>query len=100
MDRIGGRAWTSDRHFGVPFDIGCDFASLCRSNCQRQTRGEIARMPTEHGRGWHPLTAFLSDPAKNPGTIRERATGTLAGTHKLLFRFRPRGSVEKRREKS
>lgn len=23
MDRIGGRAWTSDRHFGVPFDIGC-----------------------------------------------------------------------------
>lgn len=23
MDRIGGRAWTSNRHFGVPFDIGC-----------------------------------------------------------------------------
>ncbi|TPM27933.1 NAD(P)/FAD-dependent oxidoreductase [Mesorhizobium sp. B2-3-4] len=23
MDRVGGRAWTSDRHFGVPFDIGC-----------------------------------------------------------------------------
>ncbi|MEJ6784181.1 flavin monoamine oxidase family protein [Aminobacter sp. Piv2-1] len=23
MDRIGGRAWTSDAHFGVPFDIGC-----------------------------------------------------------------------------
>ena len=23
MDRIGGRAWTSQRHFGVPFDIGC-----------------------------------------------------------------------------
>ncbi|RUZ62344.1 FAD-dependent oxidoreductase, partial [Mesorhizobium sp. M7A.F.Ca.CA.002.06.1.1] len=23
MDRIGGRAWTSDQHFGVPFDIGC-----------------------------------------------------------------------------
>lgn len=23
MNRIGGRAWTSDRHFGVPFDIGC-----------------------------------------------------------------------------
>ena len=23
MDRIGGRAWTSERHFGVPFDIGC-----------------------------------------------------------------------------
>jgi monoamine oxidase len=23
MDCIGGRAWTSDRHFGVPFDIGC-----------------------------------------------------------------------------
>ncbi|TIV71286.1 MAG: FAD-dependent oxidoreductase [Mesorhizobium sp.] len=23
MSRIGGRAWTSDRHFGVPFDIGC-----------------------------------------------------------------------------
>jgi monoamine oxidase len=23
MDRIGGRAWTSNKHFGVPFDIGC-----------------------------------------------------------------------------
>lgn len=23
MNRIGGRAWTSDQHFGVPFDIGC-----------------------------------------------------------------------------
>ncbi len=23
MDRIGGRAWTSSKHFGVPFDIGC-----------------------------------------------------------------------------
>jgi monoamine oxidase len=23
MDRIGGRAWTSDRDFGIPFDIGC-----------------------------------------------------------------------------
>ncbi|WP_246811565.1 FAD-dependent oxidoreductase [Mesorhizobium silamurunense] len=23
MSRIGGRAWTSDRHFGMPFDIGC-----------------------------------------------------------------------------
>ncbi|WP_292118169.1 FAD-dependent oxidoreductase [Mesorhizobium sp.] len=23
MNLIGGRAWTSDRHFGVPFDIGC-----------------------------------------------------------------------------
>lgn len=23
MDRIGGRAWTSSEHFGVPFDIGC-----------------------------------------------------------------------------
>jgi monoamine oxidase len=23
MDRIGGRAWTSSGHFGVPFDIGC-----------------------------------------------------------------------------
>jgi len=23
MGRVGGRAWTSDRHFGVPFDIGC-----------------------------------------------------------------------------
>ncbi|MGX9179379.1 flavin monoamine oxidase family protein [Mesorhizobium sp. BHbdii] len=23
MNRIGGRAWTSDQHFGIPFDIGC-----------------------------------------------------------------------------
>ncbi|CCV04371.1 hypothetical protein MESS2_1270061 [Mesorhizobium metallidurans STM 2683] len=23
MNRTGGRAWTSDQHFGVPFDIGC-----------------------------------------------------------------------------
>jgi monoamine oxidase len=23
MSRIGGRAWTSTEHFGVPFDIGC-----------------------------------------------------------------------------
>ena len=23
MDRIGGRAWTSSEHFGIPFDIGC-----------------------------------------------------------------------------
>jgi monoamine oxidase len=23
MDRIGGRAWTSDQPFGIPFDIGC-----------------------------------------------------------------------------
>lgn len=23
MDRIGGRAWTTSEHFGVPFDIGC-----------------------------------------------------------------------------
>ncbi|WP_274627275.1 flavin monoamine oxidase family protein [Arvimicrobium flavum] len=23
MDRIGGRAWTSSDHFGLPFDIGC-----------------------------------------------------------------------------
>lgn len=23
MDRIGGRAWTTDADFGVPFDIGC-----------------------------------------------------------------------------
>jgi monoamine oxidase len=23
MDRIGGRAWTTSDHFGVPFDIGC-----------------------------------------------------------------------------
>ncbi|MEZ5802517.1 MAG: NAD(P)/FAD-dependent oxidoreductase [Rhizobiaceae bacterium] len=23
MNRIGGRAWTSDQHFGAPFDIGC-----------------------------------------------------------------------------
>jgi monoamine oxidase len=23
MDRIGGRAFTSDQHFGIPFDIGC-----------------------------------------------------------------------------
>jgi monoamine oxidase len=23
MNRIGGRAWTTDEHFGVPFDIGC-----------------------------------------------------------------------------
>lgn len=23
MNRIGGRAWTSEEHFGVPFDIGC-----------------------------------------------------------------------------
>ncbi|WP_127521822.1 NAD(P)/FAD-dependent oxidoreductase [Mesorhizobium sp. Z1-4] len=23
MDRIGGRAWTSDAPFGVPFDVGC-----------------------------------------------------------------------------
>ncbi|MCB1453675.1 MAG: FAD-dependent oxidoreductase, partial [Rhizobiaceae bacterium] len=23
MDRIGGRAFTSSEHFGVPFDIGC-----------------------------------------------------------------------------
>ncbi|MER8556454.1 FAD-dependent oxidoreductase [Mesorhizobium sp. M0976] len=23
MNRVGGRAWTSDQHFGVPFDIGC-----------------------------------------------------------------------------
>jgi hypothetical protein len=23
MDRIGGRAWTTDEHFGVLFDIGC-----------------------------------------------------------------------------
>lgn len=23
MDRIGGRAWTSNKQFGVPFDIGC-----------------------------------------------------------------------------
>jgi monoamine oxidase len=23
MNRIGGRAWTSSEHFGVPFDIGC-----------------------------------------------------------------------------
>lgn len=23
MDRIGGRAHTSDKHFGIPFDIGC-----------------------------------------------------------------------------
>lgn len=23
LDRIGGRAWTSDQPFGVPFDIGC-----------------------------------------------------------------------------
>jgi monoamine oxidase len=23
MNRIGGRAWTSSEHFGIPFDIGC-----------------------------------------------------------------------------
>lgn len=23
MNRIGGRAWTSTEHFGVPFDVGC-----------------------------------------------------------------------------
>jgi monoamine oxidase len=23
IDRIGGRAWTSDRQFGTPFDMGC-----------------------------------------------------------------------------
>jgi monoamine oxidase len=23
MNRVGGRAWTSTEHFGVPFDIGC-----------------------------------------------------------------------------
>ena len=23
MDRIGGRAYTSSKHFGIPFDIGC-----------------------------------------------------------------------------
>ncbi len=23
LDRIGGRAWTTSEHFGVPFDIGC-----------------------------------------------------------------------------
>jgi monoamine oxidase len=23
MGRAGGRAWTSDEHFGLPFDIGC-----------------------------------------------------------------------------
>lgn len=23
MDRIGGRAFTSSEHFGIPFDIGC-----------------------------------------------------------------------------
>ena len=23
MNRIGGRAWTSTEHFGIPFDIGC-----------------------------------------------------------------------------
>ncbi|MGO4837363.1 flavin monoamine oxidase family protein, partial [Rhizobiaceae sp. 2RAB30] len=23
MGRIGGRAWTSSEHFGIPFDIGC-----------------------------------------------------------------------------
>ncbi len=23
MNRIGGRAWTSSEHFGVPFDVGC-----------------------------------------------------------------------------
>jgi monoamine oxidase len=23
MNRVGGRAWTSNEHFGVPFDIGC-----------------------------------------------------------------------------
>jgi monoamine oxidase len=23
MDRLGGRAWTTTQHFGIPFDIGC-----------------------------------------------------------------------------
>src|SRR5918994_1494658 len=23
MNRVGGRAWTSNEHFGIPFDIGC-----------------------------------------------------------------------------
>src|SRR5690606_16284500 len=23
MDRIGGRAFTSSKHFGIPFDVGC-----------------------------------------------------------------------------
>jgi choline dehydrogenase-like flavoprotein len=23
MNRVGGRAWTSTEHFGIPFDIGC-----------------------------------------------------------------------------
>jgi monoamine oxidase len=23
MNRIGGRAWTSSEHFGIPFDVGC-----------------------------------------------------------------------------
>ncbi len=32
MNRIGGRAWTSTKHFGVPFDIGCSWLHAADRN--------------------------------------------------------------------
>lgn len=32
MNRIGGRAWTSTEHFGVPFDIGCSWLHAADRN--------------------------------------------------------------------
>jgi thioredoxin reductase len=60
------------------------------------TRGEIVReMPSGTRKILTPAHALLTGMPKNRGTIRERPKGMLAGTHKLWFRFRARGSVLK-----
>ncbi len=43
MGRIGGRAWTSDQHFGIPFDIGCAWLHAADRN---------PYFPEAKGAGW------------------------------------------------
>jgi len=43
MDRIGGRAFTSSQHFGVPFDIGCAWLHAADRN---------PYFPEAQGAGW------------------------------------------------
>ncbi|NKX44150.1 flavin monoamine oxidase family protein [Roseicyclus persicicus] len=69
MDRIGGRAWTTDTDFGVPFDIGCAWLHAADRN---------PFFPEAEAAGWtlhhHPMGVdrlYFGDRAATPGELAE-----------------------------
>lgn len=101
MDRIGGRAWTTSEHFGVPFDIGCAWLHAADRNPyfpEAQAAGwtlyhhdmgldhlffDRRRASAEEMEKVNEADALLNELIENHSGPNDRLSGLLSSSHAL-----------------